>query len=309
MKFSIIVPIYNVEKYLENCLKSIQNQSYPNFEVLMIDDGTKDRCPEIMKKFEEDERFKSFHKKNGGLSDARNYGVERARGEYLLFVDSDDEIEEDLLFKLNDEIENHHPEVIKFGIKVIGKEETLEKSPLFINLSGEQAFSKLILNNYFVTAWSYTYERTFWLENHFSYTKERYHEDFGLTPIIVLKAKKVSSIDTIGYRYFIIENSIMTDPKKALKKAEDTLYFFDELLKEVENISVSLETKKIYQSYIANVVLCKSKELTGINQKEFFRELKKRSIDTYMLDNTFKRKIKKSILKISVPLYVKILIK
>ena len=304
-RFSIIVPIYNVEKYLENCLKSIQNQTFKDFEVLMIDDGTKDNSPKIMNEFEKDERFKGFHKENGGLSDARNYGVERSNGEYLVFVDSDDEIEEDLLFNLNKEIEKNHPEVIKYGIKVIGKENHNEISASFSNLNGEEAFKKLILNDYFVTAWSFAYEKKFWIENDFSYTRGRYHEDFGLTPIIVLKSKKVSSIDYVGYRYFIRENSIMTDSSKTMKKAEDTLYFFDKLMEEVENISVSIETKKTFQSYVANVLICKSKSLEGKNRKEFLKELKERNIENYVLDDTYQRKIKKLILKVSLSFYVK----
>ena len=303
-KFSIIVPIYNVEKYLEKCLKSIQNQIFKDFEVLMIDDGTKDNCPIIMKKFEEDERFKGFHKENGGLSDARNYGVERANGEYLIFVDSDDEIESDLLFKLDEEIEKNHPELIKFGTKVINDKEILKKSSIFHNQSGEEAFKKLILNDYFIIAWSYAYEKKFWMKNNFSYTKGRYHEDFGLTPIIVLKANKVSSIDTIGYHYFIRENSIMTDPTKTLKKAEDALYFFDKLIKQVENINISLETKKIFQSCISNEVIIKSKTLDRKNRKKFLKELKSRKVGNYLIDDTFFRKIKKFIIKISLSFYV-----
>ena len=97
----------------------------------------------------------------------------------------------------------------------------------------------------------------------------------------------------------------MTDSSKTMKKAEDTLYFFDKLMEEVENISVSIETKKTFQSYVANVLICKSKSLEGKNRKEFLKELQERNIENYVLDDTYQRKIKKLILKVSLSFYVK----
>ena len=97
----------------------------------------------------------------------------------------------------------------------------------------------------------------------------------------------------------------MTDPTKTLKKAKDTLYFFDELMKEIEDIDVSLDTKKLFQSYVANTAICKSKSLTGENRKWFLRELKSRKIGNYVLDDTLSRKLKKMVLKMSLPFYVR----
>lgn len=87
---SIIVPIYNVEKYLRKCIDSILAQTYTNYELLLIDDGSPDSCGEICKEYLGDARVSYYRKENGGLSDARNYGIDRARGDYLMFVDSDD---------------------------------------------------------------------------------------------------------------------------------------------------------------------------------------------------------------------------
>ena len=98
MKVSVIVPVYNVEKYIEKCLLSIQNQTFTDFECLVINDGTKDKSIEVAKKVVgNDPRFRFFDKENGGLSDARNFGIEKASGEYLCFIDSDDYIHEELL--------------------------------------------------------------------------------------------------------------------------------------------------------------------------------------------------------------------
>jgi glycosyl transferase cpsJ(V) len=98
---SIIVPIYNVEKYLRQCLDSIQNQTYQNFECLLINDGSPDNSADICREYvEKDSRFKYFEKENGGLSDARNYGIRQSKGSYLTFVDSDDWLEHDALDRL-----------------------------------------------------------------------------------------------------------------------------------------------------------------------------------------------------------------
>ena len=95
---SVIVPVYNSEQYLSRCLKNVAQQTYMDFECIVIDDGSKDNSLFIAKEYEsKDSRFRVFHKENGGVSSARNYGIERARGEYLYFVDSDDELYDDAL--------------------------------------------------------------------------------------------------------------------------------------------------------------------------------------------------------------------
>ena len=91
MKISIIVPIYNVEKYIRKCIESIINQTYRNIEIILVDDGSPDNCGKICDEYaKKDSRVKVIHKKNGGLSDARNKGTEVATGEYIMYVDSDD---------------------------------------------------------------------------------------------------------------------------------------------------------------------------------------------------------------------------
>ena len=93
-EISIIVPAYNVEKYLDKCMKSILSQTFEDFEVLLIDDGSKDSTPQICDKYAAlDSRVKAYHKKNGGLPDARNYGLDRMSGKYVTFIDSDDFID------------------------------------------------------------------------------------------------------------------------------------------------------------------------------------------------------------------------
>ena len=92
---SVIVPVYNVEQWLDRCVESIVNQTYKKIEIILVDDGSPDECPSMCDKWaERDSRIKSYHKKNGGLSDARNFGIKRATGEYVVFIDSDDQVYE-----------------------------------------------------------------------------------------------------------------------------------------------------------------------------------------------------------------------
>ena len=103
-KVSVIVPVYNVEKYIARCIRSIKKQTFKDFEVLIIDDGSPDKSIDIaVKVIDGDERFTVYHKENGGLSDARNYGIERAKGEYIVLIDSDDYIDSDYIRLLYNE--------------------------------------------------------------------------------------------------------------------------------------------------------------------------------------------------------------
>ena len=101
---SIVVPVYNVEKYLWECLYSLKEQSYKNIEVIMVNDGSTDGSRDICEKICEDKRFILINKKNGGLSSARNAGIDVARGEYITFVDSDDFVDQDFVQRLYDSV-------------------------------------------------------------------------------------------------------------------------------------------------------------------------------------------------------------
>lgn len=117
MKFSVIVPIYKVELYLEKCIQSILQQTFKDFELILVDDGSPDSCPKICDKYaKSDSRIKVIHKKNAGLVAARNTGVLEAKGDYICYVDGDDWISVDLLEKINEKaIKKYNPDMIVFG--------------------------------------------------------------------------------------------------------------------------------------------------------------------------------------------------
>lgn len=127
MFFSIIVPAYNVEKYFWKCLESIRNQTFDDYEVIIIDDGSADATPSICDEYSElDHRFKVIHKENGGVVSARKTGAKHVTGEYLVTVDGDDEIEENLLHDLYQEISQKKPDLIAFGYKTINEAGVVE---------------------------------------------------------------------------------------------------------------------------------------------------------------------------------------
>lgn len=133
MLFSIVVPIYNVEKYLAECIESVLKQSYKDFELILVDDGSPDGCPSICDKYASlDFRIRVIHKKNEGVAVARKIGVDNAVGEYVLFVDADDLISSVCLEKIDKIIQMHSVDVIKFGFEIEKSDgSTYVKMPMF----------------------------------------------------------------------------------------------------------------------------------------------------------------------------------
>jgi glycosyltransferase involved in cell wall biosynthesis len=125
-KISVIIPIYNVEKYLSVCLESVINQTYQNLEIILVDDGSTDACPKICDDYAtKDNRIKLIHKKNGGLSDARNIGVKHATGDLISFVDSDDVLSLYFYEKLINILEENDADIVECGFRKFYNEKEL----------------------------------------------------------------------------------------------------------------------------------------------------------------------------------------
>lgn len=186
---SIIIPVYNVEKYLNQCVDSLLNQTCKNFEIVLVDDGSPDNSPKICDEYaEKDERVKVIHKKNGGLSDARNEGIKNAKGDYLLFLDSDDFYNDNLfLEKLSKIILDEKCEVIIFpmvcydakSLKLIGKMGNLDYSKYNICDKKSEMLYKLIMNGelFYLSACCYAISRKFVLDNNLFFQKGIVSED------------------------------------------------------------------------------------------------------------------------------------
>lgn len=207
--FSIIVPIYKVETYLDKCVQSLRGQTYGNIEIILVDDGSPDSCPAMCDAYARaDSRIRVIHKKNGGLSDARNAGICAAAGQYLIFVDSDDCIDlrtcEQLLpFAGND--------IIIGDGECHGGKTKLRHGHTREVLSGRD-YLKLALQRRAMpmAAWLYVYRRDFLLEHSLQFRYGITHEDEEFTPRAFLVAERVVECGFCFYQYFIRPNSITT---------------------------------------------------------------------------------------------------
>ena len=312
---SVIVPVYNTEKYIEKCLKSISNQTMKNIEILIINDGSEDNSETVIKHWIEKNKqvnVKYFKKENGGLSDARNYGIQFANGKYIAFVDSDDYID-DNLFENLEQYMNNDIDLIKFKMKTVDdKGNILEKidGPVFEECTGEEAFKKLCTEDRFIDpACLYLYRRDFFLSNNFKYRVGTYHEDFGLTPLIIINAKSFVSTNECGYNYLQRNDSITgtKNIKKEIKKANDVLKHYDNMLEQLDTYNISINTKDLVKRYYTNTVILKSKELLE-NEKIFKKyeiELKKRKVYKNIKPYNLKQIIKRLILKFSIKQYLR----
>lgn len=313
LKISVIVPIYNAEKYLKKCIDSILNQNYKNIQLILVNDGSTDGSAEIAKQIavKDPERVLYFEKENGGLSDARNFGLNFATGDYIAFVDSDDYITSNLFSDLNPYMEKDY-DLIKFKILDTDEEGNVleeNKTKVFEDKNGEEAFQLLFPNDIRTdVAWGYLYKTTFWKTNQFQYEKGLYHEDFGLTPLIIVNANKVASTNVKGYHYVLTKNSMVRDGnKKAYKRATDLLKHYDNMEKKIMDYPISDRSKENLKIYYTNSILLTVNNLTDKKEKkEYIKEIKKRKMQNNIKARNFKQLIKRCILKISIPLYLKI---
>lgn len=219
--FSIIVPIYNVEKYLEDCLESILTQPYQNYEVICINDASTDNSYKILSDIAKEHRqIKIINNEvNGGLSYSRNRGIEAAKGDYILFVDSDDYIAKETLEVLANNLQENSVDFLNFNY-TLKKECALEERDAqipqirgkdILPRSGQKWFMDALYgNSLIIMTWSRVYKKSFLVNNHLTFYNRLLHEDLLFLLQAVIKAKTVISIDNCLYFYRKRENSITT---------------------------------------------------------------------------------------------------
>jgi len=294
--FSVIIPVYNTEKYIRKCIDSVLNQTFNDYEIVVVNDGSTDKCLDILNEYD---NIKLINQKNQGLSMARNTGIKSAKGKYFILLDSDDYIEPDLLYELNQSISNS-PDLVRFQIQEVLDNEIRPYNEIsFKGLNGKEAFSKISDFHFIECACCYLYKKSYFEENNFEFQKCLYHEDYGLIPLVIVKAGKVNCIDYIGYNYVQRFGSIMNcdDYKKIVKKAFDVLIQYKKL--------IQYDGGKIYKSFLANSVVLKLKDLKGEDYKNYLSELKRLRVFDNLLSDNLGRKLKKILLTISPKTYLK----
>ncbi len=310
-KLSIIVPIYNAGDNLKKCLESIITQDLEETEILAINDGSTDNSGEIVKKYEKEnpKKITYYEKENTGVADTRNFGISKAKGKYILFIDSDDFISEGLIKELKTYIEQDI-DIIKFKLKRVNETgEILEKvdGAIFDKCDGQTAFNMLCFSDVLLDSpCIYVFKRELFKENKFKVNTE--HEDFGLIPLIILKAKSIISINTYGYCYLQTNGSITRneDYSKTLKKVNDTLLHYDNMLEFINKENLKETTIKNLKTYYTNAIILKLKELKKEDLDIYIQKIRKRNMVDNIQVNNMKQFVKKLILRINIKLYLKL---
>lgn len=230
---SIVVPVYEVEAYLRRCVESLLGQSYSNIEIILIDDGSLDRSPEICDHYSvEDSRVRVIHRTNGGLSAARNTGLEIANGEYICFVDSDDYVEHDYVSTLLTASIEANADIVACSFwwfysqenKVRSRADTPQRK--YTAVDGLSDIFQIDNGNLNVVAWNKLYKRSLFTENRISYPVGKIHEDNFTTYKLIGFSNTIVFVDKPLYNYVQREGSIVSLPF-SLKRL-DTLEAYDQ---------------------------------------------------------------------------------
>lgn len=209
---SVIVPVYNVEKYVEKCIDSILLQSFTDFELILVNDGSMDSSREICKNYAElDRRVKLLDKINGGLSDARNVGFEKSIGDYICFIDSDDFIHCNMLYDLWNNLCSYDADISICSFERVKEKDRIKNNTLgeIEVLTPDDCYSKIYSRqcDEFTVAWAKLYKRE--LFDELRYPVGKIHEDEFVTYKLFSKAKRIVYTSAKLYYYLIRDNSIM----------------------------------------------------------------------------------------------------
>lgn len=224
--FSLILPVYNAEKYVKRCVNSLLRQEYTDYEIILVDDGSTDSSGSICDKLaDKNNNIFAYHKENGGLSDARNYGMDRAKGNYILFIDSDDWVDEKLLISLHNHLNKSNVDILKFGFQKM--QEGNYKNTFFsyfnIGVYDRRQIEETILpytigpkrlfcyeQNACKSVWSHVYSLNFLRENNIRFVSEReiLNEDYLFNLHTLLYAKSLEVTHYILYYYDYREGSL-----------------------------------------------------------------------------------------------------
>lgn len=295
-KISIIVPVYKVEKYINRCLDSILNQSYKNLEIILVDDGSPDRCGEICKEYaKKDSRIRVIHKENGGLSDARNFGMKYITGEYTLFLDSDDYIEKNCIETLLKVAQENKSDIVQSGFYydydtylLYDDRYYTEDSPI-VNLDNNSLMRELVINERVKNfVWGKLYKSELIRDKYFK--KGVLFEDVFWAHNIMKDVKKYTIIHKLLWYYTQREDSIVgkyssknLDILKGLKERKEFLKInYPNLLREINKLIFT--TSMLHY----NIILKLRDSNLEIAKKEIKEDILKNYSEIYRsLDNYF----------------------
>ena len=230
-KASVIVPVYKVEEYLEKCVQSILAQTERDFELILVDDGSPDRCGALCDSLAQtDPRIRVIHQENQGLGGARNTGIREARGDWLLLVDSDDWIEPKILEKAMEAGLREEADLVMFAFRTVD-EQGRELGVFREDMPKERGIALQEHKEALFTApcaWNKLYRRSFFQGTGLAYPPRVWYEDLRTTPKLMAKAGRMVFLDEVGYNYLQRQGSIMKSAN--LERNREILDAFDDLL-------------------------------------------------------------------------------
>lgn len=229
---TVVIPVYNIEKHLKRCVESVLAQEWHNYDILLVDDGSTDSSPQICDDYAKVYDFISvIHKKNGGLSAARNTGISNAEGEYVYFPDPDDWIEPNTFSELSDVIEELTYDIISFNREFVTSEEDklISAKSRIQKLSGKQALLEMLKQSD-VTGFANDkiYRKKLFLDNDIEFPVGKYYEDLGTNYKLFLKATKVYVTNQKYYHYLITNPDSITQSWNE-QKLQDMFGFYREI--------------------------------------------------------------------------------
>ena len=298
---SIIVPVYNVKDYLTRCISSLLQQTYSKLEIILVDDGSTDDSGKICDQYAfVDKRIKVFHKENGGLSDARNYGINKSSGKYLSFIDSDDYVAPNYIEILYELIKNESVDISICGCQYSFDEyfnKTLVKKDDEKSFSSYEAIIECLNIRLRQSAWGKLYKRE--LFDSIRFPVGKLYEDLAVVYDLLLKCKRVAYVDAPAYYYSIRQGSIMQSDFN-LKQAVEIEIIDDEMDKVISkynDLQKLTNARRIYSYFLVlRRILLSTNPDEYIEIRKSIRKKIKSKSRGLLFDRTVKKNIKIKIL-------------
>ena len=260
---SIVVPVYNVEDYLEEALLSLLTQTFANIEIIAVNDGSTDNSMVILEQFlSVDKRLRIFSQKNQGLSSARNTGILNCSGDYILLLDSDDKVAPNFVASIIEQFIKFESDMVCFDYASFeDNKESLNTNSVSKSIdagvsNSKQFFASVLKtpSNQWVPAWTYAFKKDFLLKNELQFTKGILHEDVDFIPRAILKAARITYLPQILYFYRIRQGSITQDPLKTERSFNDHYGIIKNYV-ELVNAEEKPEYNRLMKQFVASRVL------------------------------------------------------
>jgi|GEM_PF-4380940 len=310
---AVIITIYNKADYILACLDSVFNNSVLPDEIILINDGSTDQSFELIETYNFNTLSHSIiNKKNEGVSISRNLGIAIVKSDYFLFIDADDIIENELIEKLHTFCDEDEVEIVSYNVQKrnieLGKIAFIDKHQPDLNTGSD--FLQFYLEHQvnFAVACGYCYKTSFFKSNNFEFSPGKYHEDYGLIPLVLFTAEKMISMAYVGYTVFMVPNSIMrnNDYSFKVKKAFDTLNLSKHLLLKFSQFpNIQSYIYQLITNFVLNAMFSKVTSLDKQEQYCFLLTIHEYKMERFIKCSSSKMIFRKILLSYSPNTYAR----